>query len=893
MMTSDEIRKSFLDFFSTRGHRIVPSDTLVPKDDPTVLFTTAGMQQFKRQFLGQVGDYTRAASSQKCLRTDDLDQVGQTPFHHTFFEMLGNFSFGDYFKKEAIVWAWEFLTQVIKLPVDKLWVSVYQEDTEAETIWLKTIGIPAQRVVRLGDKSNFWPSEAKTKGPNGPCGPCSEIFYDYGVNSRCLKGDDCNPACDCGRFSEIWNLVFTQFNRKDGGALEPLPNKNIDTGMGLERLTAVVQGKRNNFDTDLFQLIRESLVKELLKLKVTLSQAEEFIVADHVRAITVAIADGVIPSNKERGSVVKRLITDSANIILRQGVDKPVIYKFLSAVTKTMSKAYPELEKKLPEISNLVMNTEEAFISVRKQRIPELKERITELLTNLRQSPAEVSFIEELGELFFIFRDTYGLPLSAILDVIQKTPEINENDHQAALAIYHKRMQEQQERSRLSSKMIGDVFIPDEVSINVSATQFVGYELTKAPGNILKIIVANQPVASAEKGTELQVILDRTPFYAEAGGQVGDTGKIISPSGVIRVIDTRKINDVFIHQGVVEQGQIRQNESITAQIDEERRLSIMRNHTATHLLQAALRHVLGNHVQQQGSFVDEERLRFDFSHPQALTEDQLSQIEDYVFRRILSCDNVLKEIVPIAKARERGALAFFAEKYGETVRIVSIPDVSQEFCGGTHLESTGQIGLLKIISESSIAQGIRRIEAKTGWGAYALLKEKEMQLQKVSNLIKANPNDIIDRIELQSRRLKGLEKELETFLFENIKNSLPQVINRAEHFGETMVVIENFQNVEMSNLRRIADLLRQKTKSNILLLASQQLENAYLLAVVSDDLVARGVKANELISVVAPCIKGSGGGKPQIAQAGSHDTQNIAQALQVGKSWISEKLKIH
>lgn len=872
MLTASTIRKRYLDFFVSKGHALIRSDSLVPKNDPTVLFTTAGMQQFKRQFLGHIDEYTQAVSSQKCLRTDDLEQVGKTNFHHTFFEMLGNFSFGDYFKKEAITWAWEFLTGVVNLPAEKLWVSVHKDDEEAAGIWLDTIKIQPQRLVRLGDKSNFWPSNARAEGPNGPCGPCSEIFYDYGRNPKC-QNPECNPDCDCGRFAEIWNLVFTQFERKDGGVLEPLPAKNIDTGMGLERLTAVIQGKKNNFDTDLFVGIRQA-IRQLIPE--SLSWEEECVVADHIRAIVFAISDGIIPSNKERGSVVKRLINDSANIALSHGPQQPGIYQLVPEVVRVMQDQYPELADKAEDIADLIRKTEEAFIQVRSQRIPELE---TLDLTAMSS--------RERGETYFKFRDTYGLPLSVIMATAKKKG-VSEEFLCQDLNVYKQLMHKQQCRSRAASKMAGDVFTDTELNLNVCKTQFLGYEHNTVPARILKLFVNTQERATVQEGEEVQCVLDATPFYAESGGQVGDTGAIQGPSGMIRVTGTHKISDIFIHNGKVENGDLSLEENVTAQIDIKRRMAIMRNHTATHLLQAALRHILGQHVQQQGSMVDEERLRFDFSHPKALSADDIRALETYVNDRILACGTVSKKTMPLDQAKNNGALAFFAEKYSDTVRVVAIDDFSIELCGGTHLDSTGQIGIFKIINESAIAQGIRRIEAKTGTGALGFINEREDLLRRLSQLMKSPVTELDERAALQIQRMKQLEKDLEKYQTEAVLKELPKILSEARDLNGARVITRTFDGVATNVLRKLADTIKQQFDA-IVILASRSKDDVQVLAVVSPALVKGGWNAKEIIQVIAEEIKGNGGGRDTMAQAGSQNPGLLADALRQAENFIKQR----
>ncbi|HOW36262.1 MAG TPA: alanine--tRNA ligase [Candidatus Omnitrophota bacterium] len=878
-MNADLIRKKFLDFFASKKHTIIASDSLVPKDDPTVLFTTAGMQQFKRQFLGQIDGYTRAATSQKCLRTDDLDRVGKTNFHHTFFEMLGNFSFGDYFKKEAIEWAWEFLTKEVKIPADRLWVSVYKEDQEAEKIWLEDIKIPAQKLVRLGDKSNFWPSEAKTKGPNGPCGPCSEIFYDYGPETGCGKAD-CSPECDCGRFAEIWNLVFTQFNRKEDGSLEPLPNKNIDTGMGFERLAAVLQGKKNNFETDLFEPIIEAIDKETNahKDKYTLDITDKRIIADHIRAVTFGINDGVIPSNEGRGYVIKRLIIDATDKMIPLGKTGTRLYKLVPVVVSAMKAPYPELQNKMNDITGMIQKIQESYLVTRDERIPELKQKIRSLKDLALDEKAK-----KMGKVLFEYRDTYGVTFSTIKKIVEEEfgeeLEFGKNVVVESYKFSEYLMEEQRNRSRAASKMTGDVFADAELNLNVPKTEFLGYNDFSSRGKILKIFIGNKEVAEAKKDDAIKIVLDRTPFYAESGGQVGDTGIIKKNDSAIKITGTRKIADVFIHSGTVEEGIFHPGDFVDAQIDAQRRLSVMRNHTATHLLQAALRNVLGGHIQQQGSLVDEDRLRFDFTHPKGLSQEDIAKIEASVNLSILNCYKVDKKTMSLNEAKDAGALAFFAEKYGDTVRVVAVSDYSKELCGGTHLETTGQIGLFKIVAESAIAQGIRRIEAVTGTHALDFIRSKEEQIDTISQILKVPASEIVPRVEAQVKQLKEFEKEAEELRFEIIRGSLEGVIRSVKLVKNIYLVRHIFENVEFTALRKIADVIKQRMKSVCVAIASKHDGNAFLLVMVTDDLVQKGIRADAIIKDIAPLINGSGGGRPQLAQAGSKETSGLEEAL--------------
>ncbi len=856
--TANEIRSKFLGFFQSKGHTIVASDSVVPKDDPTVLFTTAGMQQFKRQFLGNIDSYTRAATSQKCIRTDDLDEVGKTNCHHTFFEMLGNFSFGDYFKKEAILWAWEFLTQSLEIPKERLWVSVYQEDPEAFEIWKNTIGIPEHKIFKLGDKSNFWPSNAKQNGPNGPCGPCSEIFFDYNPDDPAVPQD---PDDIKGRFTEVWNLVFTQFNRKDGGELEPLPSKNIDTGMGLERLCAVMQGVKNNFDTDLFVPIIAAIEREI---QTNLSVEEKRIMADHIRSATFAINDGIIPSNKERGSVVKNLINRSINLVLKNGGEhKPCVHKLVPVIADVMKSQYPDVLEKSENIARLIEKTEEAFIFVWKTKIPEVEEKLKFATT-----------AEERGKLFFLYHDTYGLPIDTIISFCNQleAPAFKE-----AFDVYNRLMEDQRNRSRAGSKMTGDVFVDMDLDLDVPKTKFLGYQLFHAEGRILRIFKGQESVKQAVQGEQVRIVLDQTPFYAESGGQVGDTGEILARQGKpakLIVSDTQKIDDVFLHTCTVEEGRIHVEDSIEALVDVERRLSIMRNHTSTHLLQAALRKVLGEHVQQQGSVVDENRLRFDFTHPQGLTQEQRDAVERHVNEQVQANIRVEKNEMTMAQAREKGALAFFAEKYGEKVRVIHVPGCSTELCGGTHLDNTGQIKLFKIISESAIAQGIRRVEATTAALAETVIEERKKKAQE----------------ELEKQKAKEKNKELSQQTFESMKNELDSLIEHSKPVKDSRIITRVYDEVDLNLLRNLSDIAKQKGGSCAVIFAAQSQDRASLIIALTDDLVQKGLSAHDLVKKVSVVMQGSGGGRPQFAQAGSKEKHLLGQAVEEAERLISEQV---
>lgn len=875
-MTVNDIRRKFLDFFAAKGHTVVESDTLVPKDDPTVLFTTAGMQQFKRQFLGHIDDYTRAATAQKCMRTDDLDEVGVTDFHHTFFEMLGNFSFGDYFKKEAINWAWEFLTKELRIPEDRLWVSVYEEDSEAENIWLTDIGIPQKKIFKLGGKSNFWPSNAKDNGPNGPCGPCSEIFYDYDPDRGTIPRD---PDDEPGRFSEVWNLVFTQFNRQDGGVLEPLPGKNIDTGMGLERLAAVLQGKKSNFETDIFQPILAAVDEHVRIDTPDERRNERYVLADHLRAVTIGIGDGVVPSNKDRGSVIRRLITEMTDIAVRHsGQLEPVIHKLIPAAVAAMSVGYPDLKEKQQMICDNVISVEKAFLKVRTERMPEFLETV-----KVSQKDGDA-----LGQHIFTYKDRYGLTL-ATMEGILKKEGIAAEVQQQAMKVYDRLMSEQREQSRAASKMTGDVFAEGSLQTDLPKTEFKGYEQLMGVGKILSIMIDGAASDQAGTDAEVQIVLDKTPFYAESGGQVGDSGRLTHEGNEIRISDTQKLDDIWIHSGKVTQGSFRVGDVVTAEVDTERRLSIMRNHTATHLMQSALRRVLGEHIKQQGSLVDPDRLRFDFSHPKAITPEEVDKIETLVNTFIRSCDGVTVENLDIEAARESGALAFFAEKYGKTVRVVSIGDYSKEFCGGTHLNYTGQIGLFKITSESAIAQGIRRIEATTGVMALEQLNQLQGQMRQLAKNFKVPVDQVIAKVESQTKRLKDIEKEFDRVRLEALKGELESQLSAAASQGNGTPVFQKiFEDADMGLLRKLSDHLKQKLPNSLIILGARNADGANILICSSDDAVAKGWKANELIQIVAEKIEGRGGGRPQLAQAGGKNAANLDAAIALLNDYLTK-----
>ncbi|MFH1355216.1 MAG: alanine--tRNA ligase [Candidatus Omnitrophota bacterium] len=859
-MQAHILRKKFLDFFKSKKHKLPEPDSLVPKDDATVLFTPAGMNQFKKEFLGFDSGFTRVATCQRCLRTDDLDKVGQTSGHHTFFEMLGNFAFGDYFKKEAISYAWEFLTEVLKIDEKRLWVSVYKEDSEAYKIWTDSIGVPNSRIVKLGEKENFWPSEAKSNGPNGPCGPCSEIFFDQGEKIGCKK-PVCSPACDCDRFIEIWNLVFTQFDRKEGGGLEPLPNKNIDTGMGLERLAAVMQGVLSNFETDLFKPIVKEIVSECQGEKVSKNRGLVYAIADHLRAVTFSIYDGVIPSNEGRGYVIRKLIRKAILHLKQLGAEVPFLYKLVPVLSERMQSFYAELALRRENIAEIIFAEENNFIATLNSSEGLFNEKF-------RVSANRKMGAEEAGRVAFQLYDTHGVPWELTSNWAKKHGlEISE-------ASYGQELEKQKKRSKLQTSMKGDVFAQGAVNFKVKATKFAGYEDNSLDAKILKIVKDNSEAKEVGKGEGATILLDQTVFYPESGGQVGDSGKISKGKNVFEVRDTQKSDKVLLHIGSVKEGKLKVGDAVSAEVDSERRLSIARNHTATHLLQAALRKVLGSHVQQQGSLVAEDRLRFDFSHFKDIDDTLINRIEEVVNGYIFGNHDLKKKEMGLKAAKKAGALAFFGEKYEEKVRVVSIGDFSQELCGGVHLENTGQIGLFKIVRERSIASGVRRIEAATGKYAYKVIEEKQKE---------AENKELVERTKI-------LEKSKQTQRMDALINSIDDWINQAEDINGTKIITRQVDSLDINFLRKSVDLIKQKTDNSVIALGSQSGNRALLVVGITANLMKNGLDATNLIKEIAKILGGSGGGRKDFAQAGGKNPEKLPEAFAELRSIIQKKL---
>jgi len=869
-MQADILREKFLSFFESREHRIVESDSLVPKDDPTVLFTPAGMNQFKREFLGFDSGFKRAATSQRCLRTDDLDKVGHTSAHHTFFEMLGNFSFGDYFKDEAISWAWEFLTRELNIPKDKLWVSVYKDDDEAYNIWKSKIGIPAERIVKLGDKDNFWPAEAKTKGPNGPCGPCSEIFFDFGTKVGCGKSD-CSPACSCGRFVEIWNLVFTQFNRKEDGSLPTLPNKNIDTGMGLERLTAVMENKQNNFETELFQPIIKEVIRGL-SLQGTIPDNQLlYAIADHTRAVVFSIFDGIFPSNEGRGYVVRKIIRKSVSHLRALGINKPFMNKLVPLVAQIMEKPYPELKDRQEDLAQVILNEEKRFINTLNDA-PNIYKDVFAVYNS--ESAKTKAAIVEISKKAFELYDTYGIPLELTKNWLKSQGlEFNES-------IIEIEFKAQKDRSRAGSSMKGDVFDAKSLGFKLKETEFLGYKDYSTEAKIIAILKDGKEVKEISVGNSAQIVLDKTCFYAESGGQVGDSGELIYGKNSFEVLDTKKIDNVFLHIGNINSGILKIGDKVVAKIDLENRSKIARNHTATHILQAALRKVLGSHVQQQGSLVSGEKLRFDFTHFKGLTKDELARVEE-VANSFISDKHVVEvKEMTLKEAKETKALAFFGEKYGEKVRVVSVGHISKEFCGGTHIKNISEIGLIKIVQEGSVASGIRRIEAVTGDLAKQYIKDKE----KADNE-EAKRKDNIELLKKASK-LESAKR------IANIKELIPAAIKKSAKLKDINLIFSIEEDLDINALRAMVDMLKGKVNHSLIALGSEDKAQgkAFLVISLTEDLLSRGLDASVMIREVTGIIQGNGGGRKDFAQGQGTELNKFTFVFERLKDIISNSI---
>jgi alanyl-tRNA synthetase len=880
-MTSREIRETFLRFFAEKGHTRVASSSLVPAGDPTLLFTNAGMVQFKRCFLGEeVRPYTRAASSQKCVRAggkhNDLENVGFTARHHTFFEMLGNFSFGDYFKEGAIEMAWELLTEHYKLPADKLWATVFHEDEEAAKLWERIAGLPRERIVGMGEKDNFW-----AMGDTGPCGPCSEILIDQGEAMAC--GPECGIGkCECDRYLEIWNLVFMQYNRTPDGVLHPLPKPSIDTGMGLERLCAVVQGVKSNFDCDLLRPVIariEELAGKSYGGPDELVNVAFRVIADHSRATTFLIADGVLPSNEGRGYVLRRIMRRAIRFGRLLNLKSPFLHRVGHRVAELMGEVYPELPGARHILDQVVNGEEERFADTLDHGLKLLSEEVGYLKThNQKILPGEVAF-----KLY----DTYGFPLDLVQDSLREEGLVLD------LEGFEELMRAQREASRQSWQGGAGEEVPPvyQELAQWPPTHFLGYEALEADSTIMALISQQGHGEEAKAGEEVEVVTAATPFYGEAGGQVGDTGLISGDGWRLKVSNTQKLpNDLIVHQGKVEEGVVRVNDPAHLAVDRERRRQIARHHTATHILQAVLRRQLGDHVKQSGSLVSPERLRFDFTHFKAISPKELAQIELDINAAVADNLPVQTDRMSVTEALEAGATALFEEKYGEEVRVVSIPALSRELCGGTHVERTGDLGLCKLVAEASVAAGIRRMEAVCGPQAVKLTQELERELDQAAGLLKGSRTDLLTRLDKVLKRQKDLEKELDAMQSRLASAQAGDLLDQVRQVDGVKVLALQVEAADPKALREFGAKLLQRLKSGIVVLGSAAGEKAMLIALVSSDLTKR-FHAGEIIKAIAPTVGGSGGGKPDMAQAGGPDKAKIAAALEQACVLVAKKAK--
>jgi len=877
-MKSAEIRQKFLEFFASKGHQVVASSSLVPHDDPTLLFTNAGMNQFKDVFLGfDKRPYTRAATAQKCVRAggkhNDLENVGYTARHHTFFEMLGNFSFGDYFKRDAIRYAWELLTEVFRLPADKLWVTVYAEDDEAYDIWTKAIGVPVERVVRIGDNKgaryasdNFW-----MMGDTGPCGPCTEIFYDHGP--EVWGGPPGSPDEDGDRYIEIWNNVFMQFNRDEHGVMHPLPKPSVDTGMGLERIAAVLQGVHSNYEIDLFQRLIAAAARETGWSD--LASPSLKVLADHIRACAFLIADGVIPGNEGRGYVLRRIVRRAIRHGWKLGARAPFFHRLVPDLAAEMGDAYPELRDNQSRVVAVLRQEEERFFATIENGMAILEDELGRLLER-----GESVFN---GETAFRLHDTFGFPLDLTADVCR------ERNVSVDAAAFDLAMARQREQARAAGKFR----MAANLEYDGLPTAFRGYERLETQASVLALYKDGSPVKELVEGELGVVVLDETPFYAESGGQVGDRGELRSGTAIFAVEDTQKIQaTVFGHHGVVRTGRLSLGQAVVARVDAAARAATARNHSVTHLMHKALREVLGSHVVQKGSLVDPDKTRFDFTHHAPMTPEEIREVEEIVNAEILANAQTHAELMPLEEAQKSGAMMLFGEKYGDEVRVLRIGS-STELCGGTHVARTGDIGLFKIVMEGGIAAGVRRVEAVTGVNALRYLQEQERRVQGISALLKVQPDDAAERVAAIIANVRSLEKELARLKSKLASSQGDDLGARAIDVKGVKVLAATLDGADVPTLRETIDKLKDKLKSAAIVLASVADDGAgkrvSLIAGVTADLTAK-LKAGELVNMVAQQVGGKGGGRPDMAQAGGTDATKLPQALASVPGWVETRL---
>jgi len=869
LKSSAEIRKAFLDYFKDNQHEVVASSSLIPGNDPTLLFTNAGMVQFKDVFLGQdKRNYTRATTSQRCVcaggKHNDLENVGYTARHHTFFEMLGNFSFGDYFKREAIQYAWEFLTDVLKLPEEKLWITVFDEDDEAADIWLKEMNVSPERFSRIGAKDNFW-----SMGDTGPCGPCSEIFYDHGEDIP--GGPPGTPEEDGDRYIEIWNLVFMQYDRDAAGTLNPLPKPSVDTGMGLERLAAILQNGHSNYDIDLFQALIKA-VASIAKCK-DLENNSLKVIADHIRSCSFMIVDGVIPSNEGRGYVLRRIIRRAIRHGHKLGIRDSFFYKVVATLVEQMGEAYPELTKMQAQVEKVLKQEEGRFA-----------ETLDQGMVILEQAIADLSGKIIPGETIFKLYDTYGFPYDLTADIARERNLTMDKDG------FDTAMDAQRERARSVKSFSSDYAKALDVE---GSTEFTGYEVLKDKGNVIALFKDGEAVKKLNSGDKGMLVLNQTPFYAESGGQVGDHGELVIGNGaeqvVFNVTDTQKQGDVFAHIGTVTKGSIAVGNECEAFVEESERQQIAEHHSATHLMHAALRDVLGEHVQQKGSQVDTERLRFDFSHFEPITAEQLGQIESLVNTHIRCNHDVETKVMSQDEAINSGAMALFGEKYGDSVRVLDMGGFSIELCGGTHVQRTGDLGIFKIISETGVAAGVRRIEAVAGSKAIQWIEHGEEVLTNIASLVKGNREDVTQKVELLLTQNRKLEKELDKLKGKMASSQGSDLASQAVDISGIKVLAAKLEGADVKVLRETLDQLKNKLGDAAVVLAAVDGEKVSIVAGVSKS-KTKIIKAGDLVNVVAEKVGGRGGGRPDMAQAGGTKPEGLDAALKLVPDWVREQI---
>lgn len=869
----NEIREKFLSFFESKGHLRLPSFPLVPQNDSSLLLINAGMAPLKPYFTGkEVPPAKRVTTCQKCIRTPDIEQVGQTARHGTFFEMLGNFSFGDYFKMDATKWAWEFATEVLEMPKDRIWVSVYNDDYEAADIWTNHVGVSKDRIVYLGKDDNFW--EIGT----GPCGPCSELYFDRGEEYGC-GSPDCAVGCDCDRFVEFWNLVFTQFDKDENGTYNKLDHPNIDTGMGLERIACIMQGTTSIFEVDTIRKVLDAAA-EIAGVKYGEDKQIDTslrVITDHIRSTVFMTADGVLPSNEGRGYVLRRLLRRAARHGKMLGINDMFLYKLARVVADESMTAYPELDQNFAYIESVIKSEEARFDETIDQGI---------LILNQYMEEMKQSGTKELdGEKAFKLYDTYGFPIDLTKEIM------GENGFVVATQLFDDLLNEQRTKSKVARGNMDDAAWENDIFIDVEgSTVFDGYVKLKGTSNVLAIAKGSERVEEAEAGEEVTLVLDRSTFYAESGGQVGDTGIIESDDASLKVINTKKSNGKFLHICKVENGVVKVGDKVTTLVDKERRQSIKRNHSAVHLVQAALREVLGKHVAQAGSYVDEYRFRFDFSHYQPLTEDEILKVGMLVNKKIMEAIPVECFEEDVATAKSMGAMALFSEKYGSRVRVVKMGDFSTELCGGCHVENTGKLGLMKILSETGVSAGVRRIEGVTGYNVILQMREKSKLIDDVSSVLKTNPSDLLNRAEGIVAELKDARHEIDSLKSKLAKNSVDDILGNTEDIGGVKVVTKILDdNIDMNTMREIGDNIKNKIPNAFVVLASKIGEKVNLISMASKEAIDKGANAGAVISEIAKQLGGGGGGKPDSAQAGGKKPEKTEEVMKN----VSDILKKH